>query len=58
MIAFIVNQLGTIIVGLIILFLLMLIVIKIVRDNKNGKCAGCHTNQKECPKNCKQSNIV
>lgn len=48
MINFLVNNIGTIIVSLIILIIVSLIIIKLVRDKKNGK-SSCGCGCENCP---------
>jgi len=41
MIAFLSNNAGTILTGLVLLVIVTAIIIKICRDKKKGGCAGC-----------------
>jgi hypothetical protein len=45
---FIINNIGTIIVSLIILTLFIFAVIKIVKAFKKGKCIGCNGDCSKC----------
>lgn len=49
MLAFLLENLGTIIVGLILLAIVVAIIVKIVRDRQKGKCAGCAHGCASCP---------
>jgi|GEM_PF-4398477 len=44
-------NLGTVIVGLIILGIIFAIVIKLASDKKKGKCPGCDCGCAGCPMN-------
>ena len=50
MINIIIQNLGTIVMSLIITCIAVVITIKIIRDKKNGKCTGCDCGNGECPK--------
>jgi 1-aminocyclopropane-1-carboxylate deaminase/D-cysteine desulfhydrase-like pyridoxal-dependent ACC family enzyme len=41
MLAYLAENIGTIVVGLIVAGILAAIIAKLVRDKKNGKCIGC-----------------
>jgi hypothetical protein len=48
MIAFLSNNAGTIITGLVLLIIVVMIVVKIYRDKKKGGCAGCSCDCGSC----------
>ncbi|MDR1800594.1 MAG: FeoB-associated Cys-rich membrane protein [Lachnospiraceae bacterium] len=49
MISGIIANIGTIIIGLILLTVVALIIAKIVRDKKKGKSVGCGCGCADCP---------
>jgi len=49
MLAFISENLSTIIVSLIILAIVVLIVVKLIRDKKKGKSCSCGCGCSDCP---------
>ena len=48
MMTFIIENLGTIFVGLIVTVIVALILIKLVRDRRKGKSLGCDCGGGEC----------
>lgn len=48
MISFLVDNLGTIIIGLVVLAVLALIVFKLIKDRRKGK-SGCGCGCQNCP---------
>jgi len=45
----ILKNLGTIVIGLAVTGIVAVIVAKIVRDKRKGKCTGCNCGCSECP---------
>ena len=50
MLEFLALNFGTIIVGLLVFTLLSLIVVKIIKDKRKGKCVGCDCACEGCNK--------
>ncbi|MCL1865032.1 MAG: FeoB-associated Cys-rich membrane protein [Spirochaetes bacterium] len=48
MFTFLSNNGGTIITGLVLLVIVTLVIIKIYRDKKKGRCAGCSCDCGSC----------
>jgi hypothetical protein len=54
MIAFLSNNAGTILTGLVLLGVVAAVIVKIFRDKKKGKCAGCSCDCGSCEFGAKQ----
>jgi hypothetical protein len=52
MLSFLAENLGTIVVGLVVAGIVSAIIVKIIKDKRQGKCVGCNcqycTNQENC----------
>ncbi len=48
MLTFIIGNLGTIVVGLLVAAALGAIIVSIVKDRRQGKCPGCSTSCGNC----------
>jgi len=57
MIAFLSDNAGTILTGLVLLIIVVAIIIKICRDKKKGGCAGCSCDCGSCEFKDKNQNL-
>jgi len=48
MLTFIINNLGTILVGVIVAGIIAAIVVKLIRDRRKGGCIGCDCDCENC----------
>ena len=46
--AFITDNIGTIIIGIVVAGIVAAIIVKLVRDKRKGKCAGCDCDCNGC----------
>ena len=49
MFSFIADNIGTIVIGLLVAGIVAAIIVKLVRDKRKGKCAGCSCGCAGCP---------
>ncbi|MBC8609544.1 FeoB-associated Cys-rich membrane protein [Massiliimalia timonensis] len=49
MLEFLADNIGTIVIGLVLLVVIILVIRKLVKDRKNGSACSCGCGCKDCP---------
>ena len=49
MLEFLADNIGTIVIGLVLLVVILLVIRKLVKDRKNGSACSCGCGCKDCP---------